>query len=76
VARDVSTVQMIWIGKAAIQNIFHEDELVVIEAFLRCHFTRVDRTCLVLEMTHMMSSESNFQFYDIFFGVACLNYRR
>ena len=73
--RDVNTFRIVRIGMAAVQNILHEGEFVVIEAFLRCHFTRVDGTCLEREMAHMMGSDDCFQLDNISFGIACLDGR-
>jgi hypothetical protein len=74
--RDVNTVGVVWIGKTAIQYIFYEYELIVIEAFLRCHFTsRVDGTCLKRKMAHVMSREYGLQLDHFSFSVTRLDCR-
>jgi hypothetical protein len=73
--RDVNTVGVVWIGKTAIQYIFYEYELIVIEAFLRCHFTGVDGTSLVRKVTHVMSREHGLQLDHFSFSVTRLDCR-
>jgi hypothetical protein len=73
--RDVNTVGVVWIGKTAIQYIFYECELVVIETFLRCHFTRINGTCLKRKMAHVMSREYGLQLDHFSFTVTRLDCR-
>jgi hypothetical protein len=74
-ARNVCTVGIVWVWKAAIQNVLHKCERIAIKAFLRCYFTSVDSTCLVAKVTHVMSSEDDIKLDHIFFTVASLDIR-